>query len=491
MNASESETIIPARSQTGRQFGSRLTVLIMTTASVALLLSSITLGTYNVFSLRGTIVDQLATDADSIAMSSTATLAFDDRVSAKEDLATLRNKPHVTMACLYDKNNAPFAIYTREDGPTEAPLTKTPPLRPGELGERFADDHVEIFHDVIFGDESIGTVFIRRDLLDIDRTWRRTTWIVIVVFLISLSVAMVSTHHFKRRLVRPIDELVHTAAAIAQSQDYSKRATKFNDDELGALTDAFNRMVADVGEYDAERRDLVAELEAKNAELERFTYTVSHDLKSPLVTISGFMGLLVEDASSGNREGLTRDIAVIKTATQTMRRLLDDLLELSRIGRVANPEESLQMPDLVQETVNLLQGTIRENKVQLHIEAQDDLPLVRGDRVRLIEVLQNLIENAIKFLDHNSERRIDIRTFCREREIVFSVQDKGRGIDPRYHDKVFGLFERIDQDVDGTGVGLALVRRIISFHGGRTWLESEGLGHGTTFYFSLPLDAPE
>jgi signal transduction histidine kinase len=466
------------------KFHVRLTLLIMATASVALLLSSAILVAAHVLSLRNTIEEQLKTDADSIATSSTAALSFGDREAAAENLGILHNQPHVAAACLYDQEGTRFAAYARPRGPAETSLGD--PEKPGELGVVFGEDRVEIFHDVRLGGESIGTVYIRRDLLDIRDTLRDDTLIITGVFAVSLFLAMVSTYHFTRRLVRPINELAGTAAAVSQRQDFSMRATKFNDDELGGLTDAFNQMVADIGERDQERQKLVAELEAKNAELERFTYTVSHDLKSPLVTIRGFLGLLAEDAFSGDRERLEEDIAVINKATETMRQLLEDLLELSRIGRIANPSSRLLLQDLAQETVAVLQGPLRKSKVSINVEAADDVPSVLVDQARLREVLQNLIENAVKFMDGQSEPRIDIKVWEDDGKVVCSVQDNGRGVDPRYHEKIFGLFERIDQDVEGTGIGLTLVRRIIDFHGGELWVESQGLGRGSTFTFNLP-----
>ena len=235
---------------------------------------------------------------------------------------------------------------------------------------------------------------------------------------------------------------------------------------------------------EAEREALIAELEVKNAELERFTYSVSHDLKSPLVTVKGFLGFLEQDAMKGDIERLQADIQRIREATDTMHHLLNDLLELSRIGRLVNPPQQTAFDELAHEAVERVTGQIAERVVQVNIAP--DLPAVYGDRPRLVEVLQNLIDNAVKFMGDQPEPVVEIGVNHREDELVFYVADNGIGIDPRYHEKVFGLFDRLDQSIDGTGIGLALVKRIVEVHGGRIWVESEGQGHGSTFSFTLP-----
>lgn len=233
-----------------------------------------------------------------------------------------------------------------------------------------------------------------------------------------------------------------------------------------------------------DREQLIAELEAKNAELERFTYTVSHDLKSPLVTIRGFLGLLQQDAASGDTERMHRDIEQISAATETMNCLLAELLELSRVGRIANPSEDISLTELAREAAEMVAGHITARGVSVEIDPA--MPTVFGDRVRLLEVFQNLVENAVRFMDTQPEPRLEIGARQEGEAVLCFVRDNGLGIEPRYHEKVFGLFERLDVSAEGTGIGLALVKRIVEVHGGRAWVESEGAGRGATFYFTLP-----
>lgn len=234
-----------------------------------------------------------------------------------------------------------------------------------------------------------------------------------------------------------------------------------------------------------ERDQLITELELKNAELERFTYTVSHDLKSPLITIKGFLGFLKADAQSGNLQRLESDIQRISDAADKMQLLLNDLLELSRIGRLVNKPQSIDLHEMISEVVELLHGRLHAGNVQVSVSEQ--LPSIYGDRPRLFEVLQNLVDNAAKFMGDQLNPSIEIgqEGTTEDGKPILFVRDNGIGIDPRFKDRIFGLFDKLDPHTEGTGIGLALAKRIIEFHGGRIWVESEP-GNGSTFYFTLP-----
>ena len=233
-----------------------------------------------------------------------------------------------------------------------------------------------------------------------------------------------------------------------------------------------------------ERERLIGELEAKNAELERFTYTVSHDLKSPLVTIKGFLGFVHQDIASGSMERLHNDLERIGSATKKMEQLLWDLLELSRIGRLVQPSEEIPFDDLAREALDVVHGQLTARGVAVHV--QPNLPIVFGDRQRLIEVLQNLFDNAAKYMGMQADPIVEIGFRGMEDDkCIFYVRDNGMGIMPQHHERVFGLFNKLDVHSEGTGVGLALVKRIVEFHGGRIWIESEGNNSGATFCFTL------
>jgi len=233
-----------------------------------------------------------------------------------------------------------------------------------------------------------------------------------------------------------------------------------------------------------EREKLIGDLEIKNAELERFTYTASHDLKSPLITIKGFLGFLREDTQSGNIGRLESDIKRIGDATDKMQQLLNDLLELSRVGRLVNKSQYIDLNEVTSEVLELLHGRIYGGNISVSVA--EHLPRVYGDRARMLEVFQNLIDNATRFMGDQPNPHIEIGLHGKTEEglpILF-VRDNGIGIDPKFNSRIFALFDKLDPQTDGTGIGLALVKRIIESHGGQIWVESE-LGRGATFYFSI------
>ena len=233
----------------------------------------------------------------------------------------------------------------------------------------------------------------------------------------------------------------------------------------------------------AEKERLIADLESKNAELERFSYTVSHDLKSPLVTIGTYAGLLEKSLRMGELGGVQEDVGRIQRAADRMRRLLEELLALSRVGLVVNAREDVPLKTLALEAADLVRGRLTQGSIE--IQVADDLPTVRGDRVRLLEVMLNLIDNAAKFAGAGRTPRIEVGVAPDRPAPSFYVRDNGIGIDPQHQDKVFGLFDKLDPQSDGTGIGLALVRRIVEAHGGRISVESPGPGLGATFHVSL------
>jgi signal transduction histidine kinase len=236
-------------------------------------------------------------------------------------------------------------------------------------------------------------------------------------------------------------------------------------------------------------RERTAELEAANKELDAFAYSVSHDLRAPLRHIDGFMGLLQKKAGTALDEQRLHYMDAISESAKKMGRLIDDLLSFSRMGRQAMSFQPVELGTLVREVIRELEPDTAGRDIEWRIA---DLPSVGGDASLLRIVLGNLISNALKFTRPRQQAQIDIGSTPNQgSEAVIFVRDNGVGFDMSYVDKLFGVFQRLHRadEFEGTGIGLANVRRIIARHGGRTWAEGQ-VDQGAAFFFSLPQLTP-
>ena len=481
----------------------KLTALLLLVSSLVLLLTSAAFVSYEVLAIRRTTLKNLSTLGRVIAANSTASLAFANQADAREILSALRAEPHVVAAGLYDKDGRLFSRY-----PANLPADALPAV-PERDGYRFERGYVIGLEPVAETENPrLGTLYLKSDMQAVSRTLRLSAAIGLGVMAISLLTAYFLAAVLQRRVSDPILALAETAVAVSTRQDYSVRAPKLGADELGTLTDAFNLMLGRIEDQNRELRRYATELEqrvadrtheleernealrrnaaellAANSELDAFAYSVSHDLRAPLRSIEGFSQVLLEDYGAQLDESGRDSLQRVRTASQRMATLIDDLLKLARVTRGEMRTEVVDLSKIAGEIVAELERSTPERRVEFVIAQGLE---ARGDPRLLRVVLDNLLRNSWKYTAKQSRPRVEFASVAENGERVFLVRDNGAGFDMRYADKLFGVFQRLHTaaEFEGTGVGLATVRRIITRHGGRIWAES-AVDRGATFYFTL------
>jgi signal transduction histidine kinase len=481
----------------------KLTAILLLISGLVLLLTSAAFVTYQVVAFRQTTLKNLSTLGRVIAANSTASLAFANEMDATEVLSALRAEPHVVAAGLYDKDGRLFARY-----PPDLPRDALP-AAPETDGYRFALGYVIGLEPVAeVGNPRLGTLYLKSDMKAVSRALWLSAAIGAGVMTVSLLAAYFLAALLQGWISQPILALAETAGAVSTRQDYSVRAPKLGEDELGTLTDAFNQMLGRIEDQDRELRRHAtgleqrveerthelqernealrrnaAELLAANQELDAFAYSVSHDLRAPLRSIDGFSQVLLEDYAEQLDEAGRDSLRRVRAASQRMGTLIDDLLKLARVTRVEMRTELVDLSGMARDIAADLQRTDAARQVEFVIapglKARADPPLLRV-------ALENLLRNSWKYTAKQPQPRVEFGSIEANGGQAFMVRDNGAGFDMKYMDKLFGVFQRLHSaaEFEGTGVGLATVRRIITRHGGRIWAEG-AVDQGATFYFTL------
>jgi signal transduction histidine kinase len=492
-----------------RSIRHKLTLIVLATALAALVVTGTALVIYDLRAYREAGLDDLVTQAEILGRASAPALAFEDPKAANGNLQLLRAKPRISSAAIYNAKGKLFANYTRRDVDLDFPRL------PESDGSRIEGKDTVLFKRIVDNNEILGTVYLRAEhgllgrLADYLRIFGAVT-------AISLLVAWLISMWLQTAITKPILDTAAVARQVMERRDFSLRAAKTTEDEIGQLVDAFNGMLAEVGRRaealeasnqslahemgerkhaddalrelnaDLERRisDRTTQVEAANKELEGFSYSVSHDLRAPLRAVIGFSKLLLEEHAGQLDDEARRKLGVIQSEAQRMGVLIDDLLAFSRLGRKAMQMAEIDMTELARTTYAGLNGQHDGPKAEFHL---GELPRGKGDRVLLGQVWANLLSNALKFSSKKEKPLVEVNAISDEKEYIYFVRDNGAGFDPRYQSKLFGVFQRLhnSSEFPGTGVGLALVQRIVVRHGGRVWADSKP-NAGASFYFTLP-----
>jgi signal transduction histidine kinase len=470
----------------------KLTWMNMMVSSVALGLACVAFMTYDLISVRQAMVHQLLIQAEIIGSNSTSALLFNDPQAAEKTLAALQSAPNIIDAAIATANGEPFARYSRNSenqGPSERAGIAVFPMR------WFSQGKIVVASPIVFRGKTTGAVYIRSDVRELVGRLKRYLVIVGVVFLMSLVAAVLMSSLIRRVVTEPILDLANTARIVSREKTYSVRVSPSrNHDELSTLIDTFNEMLEQIQERDTALQDAqdrleqrvqerTAQLNAANADLEAFSYSVSHDLRAPLRHISAFSKLLGSECGSTMDENAKHYLARIQDGANNMTQLIEGLLKLGQVGRRVLECVVTDMDSLVKDVLEEMQPELEGRKIEWQIA---DLPSIECDPGLVKQVFTNLLSNAVKYTRIRETAVIEVGRIKEEEVPVFFVRDNGAGFDERHASKLFRVFERLHRadEFEGTGVGLSTVQRIVKKHGGEIWAKGE-VDKGATFFFAL------
>ncbi|MBI5427169.1 MAG: HAMP domain-containing protein [Nitrospinae bacterium] len=469
----------------------KLMAVIMTVATLTLLLSSAGIVYFDLEFFKRDMVRNLTALARTAGENSRAALAFDDAPNAKRILSSLKADPQVLSAAIYDSGKRKFADYVRDP---DAPFV--PPTIDGDK-TLFIGDHMEIVQPILLEGETVGTIYLRAHLREFNNRIKTTLLTVGGIFVFTLLVTFLVGVKLQRIISQPILSLAGTAKRISLSPDYSLRAVKQSEDELGILVERFNEMLDQIQERDAalhkayeemEHRveERTKELQRSNQELTDFASIASHDLQEPLRKIITFADRLKAGYESVLDETAMEYLGRMQNASTRMRSLIDDLLKLSRVTTKAQPFVPVDLNHTVKEVLEDLEVLLKNSGGTVKIE---NLPTVMADSSQMRQLFQNLIGNALKYRKEGeppvvalSGEIVDGR-FCEIR-----VEDNGIGFDQKFAERIFKPFERLHgrSQFEGSGIGLAICQKIVVRHGGTIAAQGEP-GKGSAFIITLPI----
>lgn len=466
----------------------KLMWIMMLTSLGAVALTCVAFSVYEFVDFRRQASDELISLARMIDDSQLQALGRYDSSADHEIQAWLRSRPDVTSSCVYAADGRLLFKYLRDDVALDwlVPALETEPV------DRLHHGHLELFHPILAQGRQVGMAYIQSDLSQLYARMYQYPRIVWMILLASSLVAFLVASRLEGVVSGPVGELVRTARCISATTNYSARARKFADDELGNLTDEFNRMLSQIEEQDAALRMAKERAEVATRSKSEFVANMSHEIRTPMNGIIGMTELALDtELTPEQRDYLT----TVDDSANTLLALLNDILDFSKIeaGKLDLDPTNFELRDMVERTLNTLALRAHQKGLELAGHVLPDVPdRLIGDPVRLRQVVVNLVGNAIKFADKGEVvMKVETESIAGEMVVLhISVRDTGIGITVDQQERIFQAFTQADSSTTrrfgGTGLGLSISTQVVRMMGGRIWLESEP-GKGSTFHFTVHL----
>ncbi|WP_062152868.1 ATP-binding protein [Beggiatoa leptomitoformis] len=489
---------------------SKLRFIILLTSGFVLLLASTAFIVNEMLTFRRSMVQDLFTLADLVGLNSSAGLLFNDSSVAKETLNSLKVNKHIVGAYIFTANQGVFAQYAREKTIAGEPDLSVLRRLAKEVDNSeiyfFKDDYVEVYKDIYYEKDHVGTTYLRSDLLELNE---RISWIAMitaVVLLVSLLFAFLLASRLQRVVTKPIDNLLHTMQNVSEQNDYTLRGRKISNDELGELVDGFNRMLQQIegrnkelAKYREHLEDMVIDRTTELAEARDqalaanraksiFLANMSHEIRTPMNAMLGYTQILQRDTKLTEEQ--RQFLQTILNSGNHLLGLINDILDISKIeaGAMELREENFFLNDFINDIATMFKMRCEQKRLGWRVENPVSIEtMVYADQGKLRQVMINLLGNAVKFTDHG-EVVLRIHTLDEDNFYCFDVIDTGAGIDSSALENIFEPFQQDTAGLEkgGTGLGLAITKRQIDLMNGKISVVSEQ-GKGSTFSVYLPL----
>ncbi|MEO6462672.1 MAG: ATP-binding protein [Candidatus Eisenbacteria bacterium] len=475
----------------------KVTFLVLATVLAALLCTGTILVLYDLRQHRESWVSDLVTQAEIVGRASAPAIAFQDTLTAQQNLALLSVRPHIEHAAIYGADGQRFATYARK-GIDPADI----PQKPIADGYRTSGDRIVVQYPIRDSDERLGSIYLRAqdDVLARLGSYLATVGLVLVI---SLLVALALSSLLQNAVTRPILAIAETAQRVRTERNFSLRANKTTDDETGELVNAFNSMLGEVGQRTAAleesnralqremtvRQDAERALRDANKRKDEFLATLAHELRNPLAPIRNAVHYI--SARGATDPEAQKLIPIIDRQVRHMVRLIDDLMDISRITRdkLELRIAEFRLDEFMKEVVDACRHALADAGHTILVHPVPPDVRLKADRARLDQIVGNLLNNAIKYTP--TAGHIELSARVAGRNLILLIQDDGIGIPPGQLEQIFEPFSQLDRSLEkstgGLGIGLALSRRLVQLHHGTVTVESGGQGKGTTFRVTLPI----